>query len=63
MAWGSALAVETWLESMMSDERSEQVTTTEARAGYTPHVTRYVLGVGLALVVVLFAVIFLFSAT
>ena len=33
----------------MSDERSEQITTTEARAGYTPHVTRYVLGVGLGL--------------
>jgi len=36
----------------MSDERSEQITTTEARAGYTPHMTRYVLGVGLALVIV-----------
>ena len=43
---------------MMSDERSEQVTTTEARAGYTPHMTRYVLGVGLALVVVVFALIY-----
>jgi hypothetical protein len=43
---------------MMSDERSEQITTTEARAGYTPHVTRYVLGVGLALVVVVFALIY-----
>ena len=42
----------------MSDERSEQVTTTEARAGYTPHMTRYVLGVGLALVVVAFALIY-----
>ena len=30
---------------------------TEARAGATPHVTRYVLGVGLVLVVVIFAVI------
>ena len=42
----------------MSDERSEQVTTTEARAGSTPHMTRYVLGVGLALVVVVFALIY-----
>ena len=46
----------------MSDERPEQVTTTEARAGYTPHIARYVLGIGLALVVVLFAVIYLVSA-
>jgi hypothetical protein len=34
-------------------------TTTEARAGSTPHVTRYVLTVGLILVVVIFAVIVL----
>ena len=30
-------------------EPSEHVSTTEARAGATPHVTRYVLGVGLLL--------------
>ena len=47
----------------MSDERPERVTTTEARAGYTPHMTRYVLGISLALVVVLFGVIYLFAAT
>ena len=41
----------------MTDERQEQVTTTEARAGATPHVTRYVLGISLVLVVVLFAII------
>ncbi len=35
----------------------EHLNTTEARAGATPHVTRYVLGVGLVLVVVIFAVI------
>jgi len=46
----------------MSDERPEQVTTTEARAGYTPHMTRYVLGIGLALVVVVFALIYLIYA-
>ena len=63
MVPGSALAVETWLERMMSDERPEQVTTTEARAGYSPHMTRYVLGVGLALVVVLFALIYVLYAT
>ncbi len=47
----------------MSDERSEQVTTTEARAGYTPHMTRYVLGVGLALMVVIFALLYAIYAT
>ena len=35
----------------------EHVTMTEARAGATPHVARYVLGVGLLLVVAIFAVI------
>ena len=40
-------------------EPSEHVTTTEARAGATPHMTRYVLGVGLLLVLVIFAVILL----
>jgi hypothetical protein len=43
----------------MRDEPTEHLTTTEARAGATPHVTRVVLGVGLALVVILFAIIFL----
>jgi hypothetical protein len=33
-------------------------TTTEARAGSTPGVTRYVLFVGLSLVVIIFAVLF-----
>jgi hypothetical protein len=40
----------------MADEQ-EHVTTTEARAGATPHMTRYVLVVGLALVIVIFAII------
>jgi hypothetical protein len=48
---------------MMSDERPEQVTTTEARAGSTPHMTRYVLTIGLLLVVVLFAIIYLVAAS
>jgi hypothetical protein len=34
------------------------LTTTEARQAVTPHVTRYVLGWGLALVIVAFAVIY-----
>ena len=46
----------------MTNERSEHVTTTEARAASTPHVTRYVLGVGLALVVVIFAILFLIGS-
>lgn len=43
-------------------EPTEHVTTTEARAGSTPHMTRYVLGIGLALVIVIFAVILLVAA-
>jgi hypothetical protein len=38
-------------------DHPEHVTTTEARAGSTPHVTRYVLVIGTGLVVVLFAII------
>ena len=44
----------------MADDQ-EHVTTTEARAGATPHMTRYVLVFGLALVIVIFAII-LFAA-
>lgn len=40
----------------MADEQ-EHVTTTEARAGATPHMTRYVLAFGTGLVIVLFAII------
>ena len=45
----------------MNNEQPEHVTTTEARAGTTPHMTRWVLSIGLLLVIVLFAVI-LFAA-
>ena len=41
----------------MADEHSEHVTTTEARGGATPHMTRYVLVIGLTLVIVAFATI------
>ncbi len=41
----------------MADERPEHVTTNEARAGSTPHMTRYVLVIGTGLVIVLFAII------
>jgi len=39
------------------NDGTEHVTMTEARAGTTPHVARYVLGIGLLLVVVIFAAI------
>ena len=42
-------------------EPQEHVTTTEARAGSTPHMTRYVLVIGTGLVIILFAII-LFAA-
>ncbi len=43
------------------NDSPEHLNKTEARAGTTPHMTRYVLGIGLVLVVVIFAVI-LFAA-
>jgi hypothetical protein len=43
---------------MSSNEPTEHVTTTEARAGSTPHMTRYVLGIGLVLVVIIFLLLF-----
>ncbi len=46
----------------MEDERPEHLTTTEARAGQTPHMTRFVLTIGLGLVIVLFAIIYLIAA-
>ena len=42
----------------MVKEPREHLTTTEAREGVTPHVTRYVLGWGLGLVIVIFVVLF-----
>ena len=41
------------------DEKQIHETTTEARAGSTPGVARYVLGIGTALVVILFIIIVL----
>jgi hypothetical protein len=43
----------------MNDGQPEHVTTTEARAGSTPHMTRYVLSIGLVLIIVIFAIILL----
>ena len=42
-------------------DNEEHLTTNEARAGSTPHMTRYVLIFGTGLVIVLFAII-LFTA-
>jgi len=41
----------------MSNGTPEHLTTTEARAGVTPRVTRAVLGAGLLLVIGIFALI------
>ena len=41
----------------MSDP--DHISTTDARAGSTPHMTRYILGWGLALVVVAFVILML----
>jgi hypothetical protein len=38
-------------------EHPEHLTTNEARAGSTPHMTRYVLAYGTGLVIVIFAII------
>lgn len=42
------------------DEGEVHVQTEKARAGATPHVTRYVLPISLGLIVVLFAALLLF---
>lgn len=42
-------------------EPTEHVTTTEARSGATPHMTRYVLGIGLAAIVIVFALMLLLA--
>jgi hypothetical protein len=41
----------------MTDGTPERLTATEARAGATPRATRVVLGVGLLLVITIFALI------
>ncbi|HEX8257430.1 MAG TPA: hypothetical protein VF589_07340 [Allosphingosinicella sp.] len=39
------------------DDGSPHIGKTEARGGTTPHMTRYVLSIGLVLVIILFALI------
>jgi hypothetical protein len=43
---------------MMTQDDETHLSTTRARAGTTPHVTRYVLGWGLGLVILLFFIIY-----
>ena len=38
-------------------DEEEHISTTRARAGTTPHVTRYVLGWGLGLVILIFLIL------
>jgi hypothetical protein len=38
-------------------DESEHLTTNEARAGSTPHMTRYILGWGLGLVIAIFLIL------
>jgi hypothetical protein len=42
---------------MAENDETIHVTTDRARAGSTPHMTRYVLGFGLVLVIIAFAII------
>jgi len=42
---------------MAENDETTHVSTDRARAGTTPHMTRYVLGFGLVLVVIAFALI------
>ena len=42
---------------MAENNEPVHISTEDARAGATPHVTRYVLGIGLVLVLVAFAII------
>ena len=46
----------------MRDDHREHVTTTEARGGSTPHMTRVVLVVGTGLAILIFAVLFFFGS-
>lgn len=46
---------------MTPDEKPHTLTTTEARQGQTVRMTRYVLGFGLALVVLAFALAWVFA--
>jgi hypothetical protein len=40
---------------MADDKKQVHIDTEDARAGTTPHMTRYILGISLVLVIVIFA--------
>jgi len=42
------------------DEGEQHIDTTRARAGSTPHMTRYILPISLGLVVIAFLIVLLF---
>lgn len=44
---------------MAENDESIHLDTDDARAGATPHMTRYILGISLVLVIVAFAIILL----
>jgi hypothetical protein len=44
------------------DDGSQHIDTTRARAGATPHMTRYILPISVGLVVIAFALLLLFWA-
>jgi hypothetical protein len=46
-------------ESERMNDEPEHISTTKARAGTTPHMTRYVLAWGLALVIAIFLILLL----
>jgi hypothetical protein len=44
----------------MADDEPLHIDAEDARAGATPHMTRYILAYGLALVIIAFVILFLF---
>lgn len=44
---------------MADDEKPIHVETEDARAGTTPHMTRYILGISLVLLIVIYAILVL----
>lgn len=44
---------------MADNEPQPHIESDDARAGSTPHVTRYVLGISLALIIIVFAILFI----
>lgn len=44
---------------MADDEKPIHVETEDARAGATPHMTRYILGISLVLLIVIYAILVL----